>query len=134
MKILIADDNYASRRLLKVYLKDYGNCVFATNGLEAIEAYKLAHGAGEPFSLVCLDIMMPEMDGMESLRQIRAFETEQGVPAEKQSKIIMTTALDDRKDIIDSFNEGCEAYLIKPVEENQLTKVLTQLNFKQNKY
>lgn len=128
MKILIVDDNYASRRLLKVYLKDYGDCVFAVNGLEAVDAFRLAHQNGDPFQLICLDIMMPEMDGVEALRQIRQFEAEHSVPEEKRCKIIMTTALDDRKDIIESFNEGCEGYLIKPVEETQITKVMAQLN------
>lgn len=127
MKILIADDNYASRRLLKAFLKDYGECSFAINGVEAVEAFKLGYNSGEGFKLICLDIMMPEMDGMEALRQIRAFEAEHQVPEDKLCKIVMTTALDDRKDIIESFNEGCEGYLIKPVEETQITKVLVQL-------
>jgi len=127
MKILIADDNYASRRLLKVFLKDYGESHFAVNGLEALDAFKLAHQSGDSFKLVCLDIMMPEMDGVEALRQIRAFEAEHGVAEESRCKVLMTTALDDRKDIIESFNEGCEGYLIKPVEESQIIKVLTQL-------
>jgi len=127
MKILIADDNYASRRLLKAFLKDFGDCSFAVNGLEAVEAFRIAHENNDPFKLICLDIMMPEMDGMEALRQIRTYETEQKIPPEKLCKIVMTTALDERKDIIESFNEGCEGYLIKPVEENQITKVLVQL-------
>ena len=127
MKILIADDNYASRRLLKVFLKDYGESHFAVNGLEALEAFKLAQMNGDPFSLICLDIMMPEMDGVEALRQIRAFEVDHGISEEKRCKVLMTTALHDRKDIIESFNEGCEGYLIKPVEEAQITKVLAQL-------
>jgi len=127
MKILIADDNYASRRLLKVFLKDFGESHFAVNGLEALDAFKLAHQNGDPFKLVCLDIMMPEMDGVEALRQMRAFENEHGVPEDRRCKVLMTTALDDRKDIIESFNEGCEGYLIKPVEETQITKVLAQL-------
>lgn len=127
MKILIADDNYASRRLLKAFLKDFGDCSFAVNGLEAVEAFKLAFENSDPFQLICLDIMMPEMDGMEALRQIRAYEAEQKIAADKLCKIVMTTALDERKDIIESFNEGCEGYLIKPVEENQITKVLVQL-------
>ncbi len=127
MKILIADDNYASRRLLKAFLKDFGDCSFAVNGLEAVEAFKLAFENSDPFQLICLDIMMPEMDGMEALRQIRAYEAEQKIAPDKLCKIVMTTALDERKDIIESFNEGCEGYLIKPVEENQITKVLVQL-------
>ncbi len=127
MKILIADDNYASRRLLKAFLKDFGDCSFAVNGLEAVEAFRIAHENNDPFQLICLDIMMPEMDGMEALRQIRSYENEHKLTPDKLSKIVMTTALDERKDIIESFNEGCEGYLIKPVEENQITKVLVQL-------
>lgn len=127
MKILIADDNYASRRLLKAFLKDFGDCSFAVNGLEAVEAFRVAHENNDPFQLICLDIMMLEMDGMEALRQIRAYESEQKIAPDKLCKIVMTTALDERKDIIESFNEGCEGYLIKPVEENQITKVLVQL-------
>ena len=87
----------------------------------------MAQQNDEPFQLYCLDIMMPEMDGVEALRQIRAYESEHQVAPEKLCKIVMTTALDERKDIIESFNEGCEGYLIKPVEENQITKVLVQL-------
>jgi two-component system, chemotaxis family, chemotaxis protein CheY len=127
VKILITDDNYASRRLLKAFLKDYGECSFATNGVEAVEAVRKSWDENEPFKLICLDIMMPEMDGMETLRQVRAMEEERGIGEDQAAKIIMTTALDDRKDIIESFNEGCEGYLIKPVEEAQITKVLIQL-------
>jgi two-component system, chemotaxis family, chemotaxis protein CheY len=127
VKILITDDNYASRRLLKAFLKDYGECIFATNGREAVDAFNKAWEEKEPFKLICMDIMMPEMDGMEALRQIRALEEKMNAPEAQTAKIIMTTALDDRKDIIESFNEGCEGYLIKPVEEAQITKVLIQL-------
>jgi two-component system chemotaxis response regulator CheY len=127
MKILITDDNYASRRLLKAFLKDYGECFFATNGIEAVQAFKQALNEKEPFHLVCMDIMMPEMDGMEALREIRSLENAANIATANQVKVIMTTALDSRKDIIESFNEGCEGYLIKPVEEVQINKVLKQL-------
>jgi len=127
MRILITDDNYASRRLLKAFLKEYGECDFAVNGQEAIDSFKKAWQEESPYKLICLDIMMPEVDGMEALRQIRAWESSEGIAEADQAKVIMTTALDDRKDIIESFNEGCEGYLIKPVEEAQITKVLIQL-------
>lgn len=127
MKILIADDNYASRRLLKAYLTQYGDCHFAVNGVEAVDSFRLAFQGNDPFDLICLDIMMPEMDGLEALRLIRAFESENCAEDAPRCKVLMTTALDDRKDIIDSFNEGCEGYLIKPVEEQQISKVLVQL-------
>jgi two-component system, chemotaxis family, chemotaxis protein CheY len=127
MRILIVDDNYASRRLLKAFLSEYGPCTYATNGLEAIEAFKLSRKNQEPFDLICLDIMMPEMDGREALSEIRKIEQEENLDSTQGVKIIMTTALDGKHEIIESFNEGCEGYIIKPVEESQLQKVLFQL-------
>lgn len=127
MRILITDDNDSSRKLLNAFLMDYGTCDFAVNGLEAVESFKRAHENNEAYDLICMDIMMPEMDGTEALRLIRSYERENAISESKAVKIIMTTALDDRKDIIESFNEGCEGYLIKPVEEAQIVKVLSQL-------
>ena len=127
MKTLIVDDNYASRKLLKAYLESYGPCTTANDGREGLEAFLQNFDQGAPFDLVCLDIMMPEMDGREVLRHLREGERTRGVPQAEQVKVVMTTALDDRKDIIESFNEGCEGYIIKPIEGAQLTKVLVQL-------
>ena len=127
MKILIVDDNYASRKLLRAYLDPYGNCTMANNGNEALELFSAALDAEEPFDLLCMDIMMPELDGSETLKQLRAIEQEREIPSEKRAKVVMTTALDDRKEIIRLFNDGCEGYLIKPIDGSQLHRVLVQL-------
>jgi two-component system chemotaxis response regulator CheY len=128
MKILITDDNYASRRLMEAFLRKYGDCDLASNGQEAVQRVKEAHENGFKYDLICMDIMMPVMDGVEALRVIRSLEEEWGVAESDAIRIIMTTAKDDRRDIIESFNEGCEGYLIKPVEEEQINKVLQQLS------
>lgn len=130
MKILVIDDNLASRKLLQSYLVEYGTVQTASNGLEAYEAIKLCIESGARYDLICLDIVMPEMDGRTLLKNIRQLELEYSISDLQKAKIIMTTALDDRMDIIESFNEGCEGYIIKPVDKDHLKRVIEQLALK----
>ena len=74
----------------------------------------LEHGLR--YDLICMDIMMPEMDGREAVRQIRALEEEHGILSSSGAKIIMTTAVDDVKEVIRCFHELCDSYLTKPVD------------------
>ena len=74
MKSLIVEDDFTSRLLLQEYLKVYGIPHIAVNGREAVEAVRLALEARDHYNLICLDIMMPEMDGQQALREIRALE------------------------------------------------------------
>jgi two-component system chemotaxis response regulator CheY len=67
-----------------------------------------------------MDIMMPEMDGREAVRQVRALEEAHGVLSSSGVKIIMTTTVDDLKEIIRCFKELCDAYLMKPIDLAQL--------------
>ena len=127
MKVLVVDDNLASRKAMLSHLEKVGVCQTANNGLEAVEAYKLCVESGERYDLICLDIVMPQMDGRAALKCIRQLENEYNIPSADKVKIIMTTALDDRMDIIESFNEGCEGYIIKPVKRDHLIKDLEQL-------
>jgi two-component system, chemotaxis family, chemotaxis protein CheY len=127
MRFLITEDDFASRRLLQKYLSDYGDCDIAIDGNEAVNAFRWSLEENEPYDLICLDIMMPNMDGHEALKEIRKIENEYGIGGFNRVKIIMTTALDDSSDIINSFREGCEAYLIKPIEKNKFIGELANL-------
>jgi two-component system, chemotaxis family, chemotaxis protein CheY len=121
MKTLIVEDDFTSRLLLAEILKHYGTVHIAVNGSEALTAVKLATDAGEPYELICLDIMMPEMDGYHALTAIRALEEEHGGgPRRKGAKIVMTTALKDSRSVIQSFRGQCDAYLTKPLEKARL--------------
>jgi two-component system chemotaxis response regulator CheY len=119
-RILLAEDDFASRLLLQTFLSGHGECHVAVNGREAVEAFRSAYERGQPYDLVCTDIMMPEMDGREAVRQIRAFEETRGVSSTRGAKIIMTTAVNDIKEVMQCFGELCDAYLTKPIDLNQL--------------
>ncbi len=124
MKILIVEDDFTSRLLLQKILSAYGECHIAVNGKEAMDAFGRALSEGHPYHLICLDIMMPEMDGMEVLKTIRSMEEENGVNSSAGVKIIMTTALGDPKNVVGAFKSLCDAYLVKPVNKSKLLDYL----------
>lgn len=127
MKILIVEDEFTSRRLLQKILSVYGECDVAINGREAVEALVIALDEGQPYDLVCLDIMMPEMDGHEALKRIREIEAERSIAGLDGVKVIMTTALSDGKNIFSAFRAGCEGYIIKPIDKKKLISELKKL-------
>ena len=127
MKCLIVEDDFAARKLLQVYLSDYADCFIAVNGHEAVEAIREALEEGESYDLICLDIMMPEMDGHKALEAIRQVEKEHGIGGLDGVKVIMTTALDDSKNIMGAFRTGCEAYIVKPIRKEKLLEEIQQL-------
>jgi two-component system chemotaxis response regulator CheY len=120
LRILLVEDDFICRRLLQTFLSRYGECHIAVNGKEAVEAFRSAFEQGQKYDLICMDIMMPEMDGREAVRQVRAFEEAHGVLSTYGAKIIMTTALDDVRQVIRSFQVLCDAYLVKPIDLAQL--------------
>ena len=127
MKYLIVEDDFAARRLLQRYLSGYGDCDIAVDGNEAVEAFGQALDENEPYDLICLDIMMPAMDGREALQVIRRIEHEHGIHGLDGVKVIMTTALGDSKNVIGSFREGCEAYIVKPIKKDKLLEEMEKL-------
>lgn len=122
MKILIVEDDFATRKLMLAHLTHVGECDVAVNGREAIKAFAAALNSGSPYHLICLDISMPEQDGQQTLQQIRALEEQKGfdLASEQSVKVIMTTAFDDNHNILSAFRQGCESYLVKPVNRQKL--------------
>lgn len=127
MKTLIVEDDFTSRLLMQEILKDHGPAHVAINGEEAVTAVQQALDAGEHYDLICLDIMMPEMDGQEALRRIRELEEARGIISTAGAKIIMTTSLNDMKNVGDAYNSLCDAYLVKPIQKGQLLDQLREL-------
>lgn len=124
MRILIVEDEYTNRLLLQTFLSQYGDCDVATNGREAVKAFRSAAEAGQGYDLISMDVVMPEMDGHQAVRMIRGFEASRHVSSSAQVKIIMTTALTDRGNVIRSAREQCDAYIVKPVETGRLLDYL----------
>ncbi|MBF0403671.1 MAG: response regulator, partial [Nitrospirae bacterium] len=114
MRILITDDDIINCTILQTMLVSYGDCDIALNGKEAFEAFVLAHKEKKPYELIFLDIMMPVLDGCAALMKMRKYEAEMGLNTPSQeAKIVMATALDHPKDIMEAYDKGgCTAYLV----------------------
>lgn len=128
MRILIVEDDMTSRLLLKKMLEPFGTCDAVVNGKEAVDACHAAREAGAPYGLVCLDIMMPEMDGQTALKAIRAEEEAHALPPSKAAKIVMTTALRDLDNVTHAYRELCDGYLVKPILREKLVGMLKELD------
>ena len=110
-----------------VILGNYGPTFIAVNGKEAVEAFRATLDSNEPYDLICMDIMMPQMDGQTALKQIRQMEENSEIYSSQGVKIIMTTALGDMKNVSDAFHSLCDAYLTKPVRKKDLVNALESL-------
>jgi len=127
MKMLIAEDDLTSRKYLSKFLSQYGECDLVVDGLEAIDAYLIALKEKSPYDLICLDIMMPKVDGVKVLKAIRDLEIQKGVLPEKRAKVIMTTALAEAGFVNKAFEYNCDAYASKPIDMEKFNEVLKKL-------
>ena len=128
MRVLLVEDDYTGRRIMQKYLSPLGDVDIVVTGKEAVEAFRLAWEEDNPYDVVLMDIMMPEMDGQESLQHIRNIEKEMGVKPVDGVKVIMTTALGDPKNVVQAFNDGgADSYLVKPITRENLIQEFVKL-------
>lgn len=121
MQFLIAEDDLSSRIILQQILSAYGQSHIAVNGQEAVELFKNALEANQPYDVVFLDIMMPIKDGKEALKEMRELEKMKYGSGYKETYIMMVTALNTPKEVIESFYEGgCSAYVVKPIDKRKI--------------
>ena len=124
MNILIVEDDFVSRTVIHEILSPFGVCDLAADGREALMAFEQTLQSGDHYDLVCLDIMMPIMDGTQALMGIRELEERFRIHGTSRSKIVMTTALDSMDQVFKAFRLQCDAYLTKPISR---AKILNQL-------
>ena len=129
MKILIAEDDFVSRKILNTQLASLGEVDIAANGNEAFTAVKMAFETNQPYDLICLDIMMPEVDGIMVLKKIRQLEAQKGLNPETRSKIIMTTALSEKSHVLAAAQANCNGFLVKPIDRARLFDEIRKLGF-----
>jgi two-component system chemotaxis response regulator CheY len=127
LKCMIVEDEEVAADLLEIMLNKQGiqEIVKATTGHQALEIFENGLENGAPFALVFLDIIMPGMDGQETLKHLRATEDEKGIAAADKAVIIMTTALTTADAMIEALFEGnCTDYLVKPIGPAYLMEML----------
>ncbi|GAB6090395.1 response regulator [Spirochaeta dissipatitropha] len=128
MRYLIVEDDLTSRRLLEAIVSKHGFGNVVVNGLEAVEAFSLAWQESNPYDVIFFDIMMPEMDGLEALGEIRKIEQKNGIKPGKEVKVIMVTALEDPQTVIKAYYHGeASSYLVKPIDPDKVINELRKL-------
>ena len=131
MRILVAEDDLVSSKVLSKFLSKFAICDVAFDGKEALDAFLEANREGKPYDFICLDIMMPKIDGIKVLKAIRDLEKQKNLlselQTEKRVKVIMTTALIEEQFIHNSFDIGCDAYAEKPIDLENLMEVMLQV-------
>lgn len=128
-KILIVEDSDLQADMLESILDDLGlkNVTRAENGVQAVDYFAGALQSGAGYHLVFLDIVMPEMDGQEALKRMRALENGAGVGDSDKTTIIMLTSLGSPQDMLTALLEGdCTDYIVKPVESGNIKAMLAR--------
>jgi two-component system chemotaxis response regulator CheY len=122
-----------SREMIANYLDGYAACEMATNGREAVEKVRESHEKGDPFTLIVLDIIMPEMDGHEAGKAIRSAEKAKGIPLSNQVKIIVLSSVNTPEEIMQSFMTiNPVAHLVKPVEPAKFRETLGKIGVRKS--
>ncbi|OGU04059.1 MAG: hypothetical protein A2X82_04995 [Geobacteraceae bacterium GWC2_55_20] len=127
-RCLVVDDDELGRELIAGYLEGIADCEMAENGLKAVEMFRDAFEGGNPYDLIILDIVMPEMDGHTAAREIRMIEKEWGVSISDGVNIVVLSSLNTPSDVIQAYvSARSAAHLVKPVQPDKLLAILGKL-------
>ena len=122
LAILVAEDNEINALLARALLARLGHRpTLVANGTEAVDAWRAAQAAGAPYDLVLMDVHMPEIDGIEAARRIRAAE-----PAGTRTPIVALTANAFSDDRDACLAAGMDAFLTKPLDRERLAELLAR--------
>ena len=128
LRCLIVEDDELSRELLALQMEPYAQCDLASNGREGVDKFSVALESAEPYQLILLDIIMPEMDGLEAAKVIRKLEDQQGITADRGVQIVVLSSLSTPQDVIQAYVAAqSSAHLVKPVQPEKLVKTLRKL-------
>lgn len=124
MNILIIEDDKNSASLMAHFMKKYGICDIARDGLEGLAKVLEGFQENKLYDLLIVDIMMPNMNGLDTLKKIKEIENNHLIPKEKQAKSIVVSALDGDTVRIESYERGSLAYIRKPLDFSKLENIM----------
>jgi len=128
LRIMIVEDEPVNRELLLLCLRGLGDCKAVACGEDAVLAQQDALELNQPFDVIFLDILLPGINGLQALEQLRALEDRHEVPQDKRVPVIVTTGLDDDRTASRAFIQGqALSYMTKPFRAGQIHEELRKL-------
>lgn len=117
MKCLIVEDDPVSSMALEQIISRYGTFDTVDNGQTAVDRFRQAHESNSPYDLIIMDILVPGIDGLQSVQNIRKIEASMNISLTQRAKVIMTTALVDPRTVMKALYEAdANSYLAKPIK------------------
>jgi two-component system, chemotaxis family, chemotaxis protein CheY len=123
MRVLIVDDDIVQITLISALVEAF-DVDHVSNGDDALQMFRNAHGQSRPYGLIFMDLMMPGFDGYMVVDAIRKLETEKSW---QPTKVIVITGKDPKDGLTDQLRQQCQDYLMKPVNADALLQSLEEL-------
>ena len=128
LNVLTVDDDEVTQFHASQLLQPLGRVRMAYSGMDAIARVQESIASGESYQLLLVDVMMPGLDGLTTVREIVRCYNDSKIPLEKRPKIVMLSSDQERDTRIDALYAcGADHYLLKPLDEPMLTAALAEL-------
>ncbi|KNZ69931.1 transcriptional regulator NarL [Thermincola ferriacetica] len=132
MEVLIIGEDFFSRRFLQLTLSKFANCKIAVSGRQAINYVKLTLGRDRPYQLIIVDNNLFDMDVTQLVKNIRLLEESGGKPGSPKSKILVLSSPHRHSSVLDTFKEGCDGWITKPIDEEKLLEKIHRFGLVEN--
>lgn len=129
MRILIVDDDSVGRKSMRYIFSEYGECTLAEDAVMALSEFKQAWYDWRPFSLITLDIELPDMNGVELLSKIRGLEEEKNIPEDERVKVVMVSSHSNKDLVVECLKAGCNEFIVKPADKESIRAKLSKIGF-----
>lgn len=130
MKFLVVDDELVSRSKMQSILGEFGECVLAESGQDALVEFAHAWSIGAPFDVIMLDIAMSGISGIDVLKKLRHIESGMNIGKERTAIVVMVSSYADQNIVLESIKAGCNNYIVKPFNRDRVIDKLKDLKLK----
>lgn len=120
------DDEFVALTKLTALLSKYGKCDAAANSSQALDLFDDAIFNFQPYNLITIDIELPGINGIDTLKKVREWEKRNNIQLEKGVKVMMMSAAEVSASTFPNLNEGCEEFIPKPFNGHSIAGILNR--------